>query len=57
MSAIVDLQVREAKDVLVVPTSAVVRDGADDVVFVVDGDERAGAGSCGPAPRARTPSR
>lgn len=41
MSAIVDLQVREATGVLVVPTAAVVRDGADDVVFVVDEDERA----------------
>lgn len=41
MSAIASLQVREAKDVLVVPTAAVVRDGADDVVFLADGDDRA----------------
>ncbi len=41
MSAVVDLQVRDAPDVLSVPSAAVVRDGADDVVFVVrDGRAR-----------------
>ena len=41
MSAVVDLKVREAAGVLAVPSAAVVRDGAQDVVFVVDGDDRA----------------
>jgi HlyD family secretion protein len=36
MSAVVDLQVRTAVRALAVPTSAVVRDGGDDVVFVVE---------------------
>ncbi|MCW2605688.1 MAG: efflux transporter, family, subunit, partial [Frankiales bacterium] len=36
MSAVVDLQVREAPGVLSVPSAAIVRDGAQDVVFVVD---------------------
>ena len=36
MSAVVDLQVREADDVVAVPVAAVVRDGASDVVFVVE---------------------
>ncbi|MCW2776561.1 MAG: efflux transporter, family, subunit, partial [Frankiales bacterium] len=37
MSAVVRLKVREATGVLSVPAAAVVRDGADDVVFVVRG--------------------
>lgn len=41
MSAVVDLKVREAPGVLAVPSAAVVRDGAQDVVFVVDEDDRA----------------
>lgn len=36
MSAVVRLSVREAKDAVSVPSAAVVRDGVDDVVFVVD---------------------
>ncbi len=37
MGAVVDLAVREAQGVLAVPSAAVVRDGADDVVYVVKG--------------------
>jgi putative ABC transport system ATP-binding protein len=37
MSAVVRLQVREARDAVSVPAAAVVRDGPDDVVFLVDG--------------------
>jgi len=36
MSAIVDLQVRTAEAVLAVPSAAVVRDGGEDAVFVVE---------------------
>ena len=36
MSAVVDLQVRTASSVLAVPSSAVVRDGGRDAVFVVE---------------------
>ena len=36
MSAIVDLQVRTAQSVLAVPSAAVVRDGGEDAVFVVE---------------------
>jgi multidrug efflux pump subunit AcrA (membrane-fusion protein) len=36
MSAIVDLQVRTAPSVLAVPSAAVVRDGGEDAVFVVE---------------------
>ena len=36
MSAIVDLQVRTSQDVVAVPSAAVVRDGGDDAVFVVE---------------------
>ncbi len=36
MSAVVDLEVRTAKDVVSVPTSAVLRDEGRDVVFVVE---------------------
>ena len=36
MSAVVDLQVRTSQDVLAVPSAAVVRDGGDDAVFVVE---------------------
>ena len=36
MSAVVDLQVRTAEQVLAVPSSAVVRDGGVDAVFVVE---------------------
>lgn len=38
MSAVVGLRVREALAAVSVPSSAVVRDGAADVVFVLDGD-------------------
>lgn len=38
MSAVVDLIVRTARDVVSVPSSAVVRDDGRDVVFVLDGD-------------------
>ncbi len=41
MSAVVSLKVREAKGVLAVPSAALVRDDGADVVFVVDGDDRA----------------
>jgi len=36
MSAVVDLQVRTSEDVVAVPSAAVVRDGGDDAVFVVE---------------------
>jgi len=36
MSAVVDLQVRTAESVLAVPSAAVVRDGGEDAVFVVE---------------------
>lgn len=36
MSAVAKLQVRQASGVLSVPSAAIVRDGADDVVFVVE---------------------
>jgi len=38
MSAVVDLTVRSAVDVVAVPSAAVVRDDGRDVVFVVEGD-------------------
>jgi multidrug efflux pump subunit AcrA (membrane-fusion protein) len=36
MSAVADLRVRDVQDVVAVPTSAIVRDGPRDAVWIVD---------------------